>query len=119
MPFSPFFTKRPNWFHVRKPAAELAFGFLRSDEHDIVQTECELPDYVNWRKKSKAECISSRSSVNVMRAISRTLAICEMNSRVVEPCFAGDRFQHIELRGSSSDWSINSAVLMRIYSPGA
>jgi hypothetical protein len=37
MPFSPFFTKRPNWFHVRKPAAELAFGFLRSDEHDIVQ----------------------------------------------------------------------------------
>src|SRR5438045_2655540 len=51
--------------------------FLQNDQQHVVQTECELPDYVNWRKKTKVPCILLRSRVNIVRAISRTSAICE------------------------------------------
>jgi hypothetical protein len=58
---------------------------LQDDQHHVVQGECELPDYVNWRRKSKAARIILRSGLNIVRAISRTLAICAMNPRVVVP----------------------------------
>jgi hypothetical protein len=51
-------------------------GFLQGDEQNVMQTECELPDYVNWRKKSKAARIILCSKLNIVRAISRTSAIC-------------------------------------------
>jgi hypothetical protein len=30
MPFSPFFTRRPSWFHVYIPATLVAVGFCRA-----------------------------------------------------------------------------------------
>ena len=46
--------------------------------------ECELPDYVNWKKKTKVPCRFLRSRGNIVRATSRTLAIYEMNPGLVE-----------------------------------
>jgi len=37
MLFSPFLTKRPSWFYVRKPATLAGIRFLRSDQQYIVQ----------------------------------------------------------------------------------
>ena len=53
-------------------------GFLQRNEHHVVQAECEFPDYVNWRKKAMVTCIFLRSRVNIVRTISRTLAICAL-----------------------------------------
>ena len=44
-----------------------------------MQAECELPDYVNWGKKTKVGCIFLRSGVNIVPRISRTLAIYEID----------------------------------------
>src|SRR3984893_15524427 len=61
-------------------------GFLMKYA-SVLNSECELPDYVNWRKKTKVPCIFLRSRANIVRAISRTLAICGMNPGLAE---AGD-----------------------------
>jgi hypothetical protein len=66
-------------------AAVFLLNGLGIIDQTIPARECELPDYVNWRKKSKAARIILRSGLNIVRAISRTLAICAMNPRVVVP----------------------------------
>ena len=63
---------------------QVASDALFEREQCVPDAECELPDYVNWRKKTKVPCILLRSRVNIVRAISRTLAICEVNPGLVE-----------------------------------
>src|SRR5258708_4992787 len=73
-------------------------GLLQRDEHHVMQAECELPDYVDWRRKTKMPRILLRSRVNTLRVISRTLAICEMNPGACRDIVASHLFRHIDFQ---------------------
>jgi hypothetical protein len=51
MPFSPFLTLRPSWFHAYSPATRVASGLCRaiSKMKDINQLACPYGMY-RWRK---------------------------------------------------------------------
>ena len=52
--------------------------FLGGDQQNVAEAECEFPDYVNSKKKAMVACIFLRSRVNIVRTISRPLAICAL-----------------------------------------
>jgi hypothetical protein len=69
----------PALVSVERPEGQVSLETLGQRQERVPNAECELPDYVSWRKKLKAACIILLFRVNIVRAISRTLAIFETN----------------------------------------
>jgi hypothetical protein len=83
--FAPFFTKRPSCFQVLNPATSVASGLCEAINMTLCQLNVDCRTMLIGERNRKWRA-SLRSRVNIVRAISRPLAICEMNPRLVEAC---------------------------------
>src|ERR1700741_2202223 len=104
------FALKPTAIGVEWPGLQIAADALFQRKQGVPEAECELPDYVNWGKNSKVACIFLRSRVNIVRPVSRTLVVCEMN-RGLQRHICRRSFSAIDFPGSGSVRSINAGAL--------